>query len=252
METDNSLVCFKAISDFVTELGQLFSKKQKSLKCYVRLISKTTLCNEKPINKHIKAFKKFCANNRDAVMIKNSKQLVDNKISYSDNVYIDMTEIFKLADQETTEVIWKHILYINSLVDPSEEIKKILDETLSKGKTGTKEVNFIKSLTEKMSKIKMDDNADISALTNSGILPDMMASVTSGLSDGSLDIRNMLGAIQSMTQTLAGDDPQAQGIIGMMSSMIESGLGQLDQGRNTEIEMAEIDKPEIEVIDNKE
>ena len=46
MSTDNSLVNFKAIVDFVNNLGEMFSKEQHSLKLYSHLLNKTTLSHE--------------------------------------------------------------------------------------------------------------------------------------------------------------------------------------------------------------
>ena len=43
-QQDNiDLLCFKAISEFVNDLGEIFSNRQHSLKLYSRLIKKTTL-----------------------------------------------------------------------------------------------------------------------------------------------------------------------------------------------------------------
>ena len=59
INNDNSLICFKAISNFTTELGELYSKQQRSLKLYSRLINKTTITHDNSIKKHIDAFRKF-------------------------------------------------------------------------------------------------------------------------------------------------------------------------------------------------
>ena len=52
INNDNSLICFKAISNFTTELGELYSKQQRSLKLYSRLINKTTITHDNSIKKH--------------------------------------------------------------------------------------------------------------------------------------------------------------------------------------------------------
>ena len=83
MTTDNSLICFKAISNFTTELGELFSKKQRSLKLYCRLINKTTISHDKPIQKHILAFRRFCVANREAIVKKDVNSIIVSKIQYS-------------------------------------------------------------------------------------------------------------------------------------------------------------------------
>ena len=114
MNSDTSLVCFKAISNFTTELGEAFSKQHRPLKLYRRLINQTKITHEQPIRNHIDAFRKFCVANREAITSKDAKKIEKPKISYSNRVYIDMSEIFKLADRETTSVIWQHILCISA------------------------------------------------------------------------------------------------------------------------------------------
>ena len=94
MSTDTSLIIFKAISNFTTELANSFEDKQRSLKLYSHLINKTTLAHEKPIEKHIDAFRTFCVTNRDAIVAKNHKLLTNHVITYSDRVYINMLNIF--------------------------------------------------------------------------------------------------------------------------------------------------------------
>ena len=75
MNSDTSLMCFKTISNFTKELGELFSKQHRPLKLYCRLINKTTIVHDKSIKKHIDAFRDFCITNREAIMSKNSSGL---------------------------------------------------------------------------------------------------------------------------------------------------------------------------------
>ena len=72
MNSDEIILCFKAISDFTTELGELFSKKQHSLQLYCRLISKTTIVHDESIKRHVNAFRIYCNNNREAIMNKDA------------------------------------------------------------------------------------------------------------------------------------------------------------------------------------
>ena len=110
----SSLITFEAISNFTNDLGEVFSDKHRPLKLYIHLINKTTLQHKDPIIKHIDAFRKFCTANRDAIAEKNVKKLVEEKISYSNRVFIDMKQILNMADKETSNVIWKHLLTISA------------------------------------------------------------------------------------------------------------------------------------------
>lgn len=226
MDSDTSLICFKAISNFTTELGETFSNQHRPLKLYRRLIDQTKITHEQPIKNHIDAFRKFCVVNRDAITNKDAKNFVKPKISYSNKVYIDMSKIFKLADRETSSVIWEHILCISALVDPAGKAKEILRENLAAGKTGGDETNFLTDIIDKVES-HVDPNSNpmeaVSSIMKSGIFTDLIGGMNQGLSDGSLDLGKLMGAVQGMVGQLgdqAGGDPQVAGAMNMLSTMM--------------------------------
>ena len=234
--TDNSLICFKAISNFTSELGELFSKQQRSLKLYSRLINKTTLVHDNSIKKHIDAFRRFCITNRDSIVSKDSEKLVMHKISYSQRVFIDISEIFTLADKDTKNVIWDHLLCISALVDPAGKAKEILRENLKSGKTGNDETNFLSNIIDKVEE-HVDPNANpmeaVSSIMKSGIFTELIGGMDKGLSSGNLDIGKLMGAVQGMVGKLSnsggegsdgGPDPMSM-ITSMMGSMGNLGGG---------------------------
>lgn len=226
MDTDTSLVCFKAISNFTTELGEIFSNKHRPLKLYNRLIEQTKITHEKAILKHIDGFREFCVTNRDAIINKEYKKFTVEKISYSKRVYINMSEIFNIADKETAQVIWDHLLCISALVDPAGKAKEILKANLASGKGGGSETNFLSEIIDKV-EANVDPNANpmeaVSSIMKSGIFTDLIGGMNQGLSDGSLDIGKLMGAVQGMVGQLGeqtGGDAQASGAIDMLSSMM--------------------------------
>ena len=237
MKTDTSLVCFKAISNFTTELEELFSKQQRSLKLYGRLINKTTIVHDKSIKKHIDAFRNFCVSNRDAIMSKSYSNLTMRKISYSQRVFIDMVEIFKLSDKETSNVIWEHLLCISAFVDPAGNAREVLKKNRDEGKAGGTETNF---LTDIISKVEENVNPDaspmeaISSIMQSGVFTDLIGGMNNGLSDGSLDIGKLMGAVQGMVGQLGektGGDPQAEGAMNMLTTMMGNMGGIAENGK---------------------
>jgi hypothetical protein len=233
MTTDTSLITFKAISNFTNELGELFSNQQRSLKLYCRLINKTTISHDKSIQKHINAFRDFCITNRDDIVNKSTK-LTMNKILYSQRVFIDMSEIFNLADKETAKIIWEHILCISALVDPAGKAREILKKNLEEGKTGNQETNFLTDIINKVeSHVNQDANPmeAVSSIMQSGIFTDLIGGMNSGLSDGSLDLGKLMGAVQGMVGQLGeqtGGDPQANNAMNMLNTMMGS-LGGLEK-----------------------
>ena len=204
MSTINyELIAFKAISEFTKELGGMFTSTDKnhSLKLYEHLLNKTTLSHDKAIKKHITAYKNFCIANRDAILQKDSTLLVENKVMYSTRVYIDFLNIFKEADKDTANIIWKHLLTISALVDPAGKAKEIL-----KNNVDTKEANFLSDIINKVeSNVNPNSNPleAISSIMSSGVFNDLITGMNSGIQNGDLDLGKLMGTVQTMCSSLS-------------------------------------------------
>lgn len=223
--SDNILITFKAISNFTNELGEMFAKKQRSLKLYCHLINKTTIAHDKPIQKHINAFRAFCVANRESITQKN-EELKITKILYSQRVFIDMEEIFKIADKETKDAIWSHLLCISALVDPAGKAKEILKKSIEDSKSGGGESEFLTNIIDKVEQ-HVDPNANpmeaVSSIMQSGIFTDLIGSMHNGMSDGSLDLSKLMGTVQNMVSSLGEQtegDPNMPNPMSMISTMM--------------------------------
>ena len=215
-------------------LNEEFGSRNKPLRLYARLIEQTTFSHELPIQKHVHAFTQFCINNREAILAKNAEHLTQPKISYSDRVFINLKDLFKLADADQRLVMWQHILTISALVDSAAKAKQILKKTAKKG--AAKEVNFLTEMIDKVEKnINMDQvNNPFEAITqimSSGVLTDLIGSMNQNISSGQLDMSKMFGAIQGMIGTMTKEQPEmGQMINGLMQSL--GNLGQ-NQGQSS-------------------
>jgi hypothetical protein len=228
--SNNLLITFNAISNFVSALSDLFGKQQRPLKLYGRLIGKTAITHHESITKHVNAFRQFCIQNREAIVAKQSTKLTLNKISFSDRLYIDMSDVFKKSeyDKDTTSVIWQHLLCISALVDPTGRAKEILKENLSKNGNdkNASESDFLSNIIDKVEST-VDPNADpmqaVASIMQSGVFTDLISGMTTGLQSGSLDIGKLMGAVSGMVGKLNGQangDPQANNMINMVTSMM--------------------------------
>ena len=228
MSTDTSLITFKTISNFTNDLGDVFSEKHRPLKLYVHLINKTTLAHDLAIQKHIDAFRLFCVANRESISKSSpSPKLSKEKIIYSKRVFINMKDIFQMADAETTRVIWKHLLTISALVDPAGKAREILKMQAENGEGG-EEINF---LTDIISKVEANVNPNsnpmeaVTAIMQSGIFSDLVSGMGSGLQDGTLDLGKLMGTVQKMVTKLsddAGDQEGGEQAMNMINTMMGS------------------------------
>ena len=204
--TNYDLIAFKAISDFTKELCENFTSKDKnhSLKLYVHLLNKTTLTHEKAIKKHIDAFRDFCVSNRDAITNKNQALLVTKNVVYSTKVYINFSSIFKDADIETSNIIWKHLLTISALLDPAGKAKEIL-----KNNKDSKEANFLSDIINKVESNVNPNSTNpleaISSIMSSGVFNDLITGMNSGIQNGDLDLGKLMGTVQTMCASLSTD-----------------------------------------------
>ena len=223
------LIAFKAISDFTKELCENFTSNDKdknhSLKLYEHLLNKTTLSHDKAIKKHIEAFRLFCIENRDAIKSRNPSLMTNNKVSYSSRVYIDFSSIFKDADKDTSNIIWKHLLTISALVDPAGKAKDIL-----KNNTDSKEASFLSDIINKVeSNVNPNSNPleAITSIMSSGVFTDLVAGMNTGIQNGELDLGKLMGTVQTMCSTLSSDidkksDNVPENPINMLSSLMSN------------------------------
>jgi hypothetical protein len=221
--TDTSLITFKAISNFANCLEEVFGTEHRFLKLYAHLINKTQIGHEKPILKHIEAFRLFCTSNRDAFETKDYKKFVTKSITYSERVYIDMELILSKADRDTTNVIWNHLLTISALVDPTGKAKQLLRE--SKDKNNGIEANFLTNIIEKVEQ-NVDPNANpmeaVTSIMQSGVFQELVTGMGQGLQNGDLDLSKLMGTVQNMVGGMSGsgDGDGNNNPMAMMNTMM--------------------------------
>ena len=216
----DTLLPFKAIHTFVMSLNEEFGARQKSLRLYARLIEHTTFspAHELPIRKHVQAFTSFCTRNRDAIYEKEANRLDFPRIEYSERVYIDLKELFRIADADQRQVMWQHVLTISALVDGTGRAKQILKENQEAPKSN--EGDFLSSILDKVEKtVKLDNTSNpmeaITQIMSSGLFSELMGSMNSQVNAGQLDLGKMMGMVQGMMSTITKDNPQ-------MSQMLET------------------------------
>lgn len=235
---DTNYKVFSHISDFVCDLADLYGKNQHSLMLYKHLLDKTKITHKDAIRKHIACFRDFLKKNKEAILEKNHELLKLNDIMYSQKVKIQMDEIFKIADDDSKKAIWGHLLVLYNDYDPNNETISLLKKTL---KTTEKEENFISSIVEKIEK-NVDPNASdpltaIMGLMNSGVINDVVASITNGFQDGTIDINKLVGNVKetmstsgidinnissNLSNTLSSSGIDLQNVVGSLSEMLKN------------------------------
>jgi hypothetical protein len=227
---NNSILVFKAITSFITDLHNEFGSKYKGITLYHRLLEKTGLVHTGPIMKHIECFTIFFSKNEDAMKTQEASKLVETRIIYSERVYVDVLNVLQNTDKDSSLIIWQHLLNIWGLIDPSSHAKNTLKELLKEDES--KESDFLSNIIQKVeqsvdpSKLNTNNPMEmVSSLMQSGTFNDLISGMQKGLSDGSLDMGKLMGSVQGMMSKMSPDGqmpPELAGMMNMMGPMLNN------------------------------
>jgi hypothetical protein len=219
---------FKAINNFVTEINKEFGAKYMEVALYNRLLEKTGVNNRNAVLKHIDVFKSFFQNNRNAIE-KKETTLIKPCISYSDKVFLNIQKLLDDSNSDTRKIIWDHLYYIWNLIDPTGQAKKLIKENTGDSLEG----DFLQKMVEKVSSVVAEKNPSPDSnpvdmamdLMKSGVFSDMVNTMSSGASNGKLDINKMFTTVTTMINKMSPDGkvpPEIGNMISMISTIIPS------------------------------
>ena len=197
---------YKCIKTYVNNLDECYGEDLVNIRLYNNLLKKTTSSHTEAINKHIKLFSDFCDVNEKIILDNEYNNLVNSKIKFTENVYLDVNEILEMCDDDSEKKnMWKHLQLMCSVNNPSINAKEILF------KKETSETNFLKNMMDKVesSVDNMDSSNPMEAITgmmSSGVFSELVGSMTSGLQSGDLNIGNLLGTVNEMVGSMNIDE----------------------------------------------
>lgn len=225
---------FSAIKSFVTEIKNIYGNDYKHLALYGRLLEKTEVVNEIPVQKHISAFRKFVLTNRDGILNKDESLFKIQKIKYNDKVHFNIVHVLKLADNDSRGVIWEHLLVLSALLDKNSDAKNqlilqrnqqsksqqpnvlmpmmnmITNMLMSETGGNSSGMPDLSGLSALLQTTSTDNNSSgsgmpdiskiLSLLTNSDMLSKLTATITNSVSDGKIDLNSILSSFREITQ----------------------------------------------------
>ena len=219
-KTEDTIVLFKCIVDFIHSLREMFGKQQHSLELYDLLMEKTGIVHQEPIKKHLQIFRNFVSENEIAILESCEEKMTQWRVDYSEKVYIDLKEIFQSSTIEDKNTIWQHLLTLLAVLVPTSNAKNVLKEQKNKQKQKkNSEGDFLKNMIQKVEQhvdpsMASDPTQMMSGILSSGLFTELMNDMNNGMSNGDLDLNQMMGSLQ--------------GMIGNMSHMLD-GMNQNQQ-----------------------
>lgn len=216
---------FPAITSFVEDLGESFASDNHPLALYERLITKTKLVHKDAVEKHISAFRTFYHANKD--VIADCKPEFKENIVYSSKVYINMNDVFKIdMDSDTRSAIWNHLHVIATLFDTTlPKVKPAGGSAIIPLIEGeSEEDKFLNKVISKVQTHVTDDTTDpqaaISDILSSDLIPELVGTINSGMSNGTFNLGKMLSSVEKMVGTIGAGDPQAGEAMGMLRGLM--------------------------------
>jgi hypothetical protein len=228
----NELKAFQTIYDFVINLHDYFSSVKhtsiRPLKLYHRLISNTGFKDDVNIRRHIDVFEAFCKSNREHIKNR-TYPLTSARVQFSENIYIDVNYFLTKSDTEATQnTIWEYILAISAYVDPDGRAKDHLLEIVNKNNSGSQEDNFISTMMQQVSGLvsESDDMSNpmamIGNIMGSGVMDNLVSSMTQTIEQENLDIQKLMGGVNTIIGSLQkeiekSDDPMMKQMLGLLN-----------------------------------
>lgn len=228
---------FSAIKSFVIEIKNNYGNEYKPLALYGRLIEKTEVSNEVPVQKHINTFRKFVINNREAILNKDESLFKVQKVKYNDNVYFNIAHVLKMADNDSKTGMWEHLLVLSALLDKNSDAKNQL--MLSRTQSQSQQPNVLMPMMNMLSNMLMGDMMGggsggggggenplgglasllggvgegsgggtpdlgkiLSTLMNSDMLSKLTSTFSNSLSDGKLDLNMLLQSLGEVSEDM--------------------------------------------------
>ena len=212
----NKDLLLKKFVQFVEDLNNVFGQKTKSIKMYSIVLSKLFELSENTeqkndtqdrINQHISILQNFLSVNNDAIIKQDQSLLKESKLKYSDSIYIDIEMVLNHSEEKSA--IWKHLLLLTSLSEPSSKAKDVLTNLLEEDSEENKIIKNIASklespeIMEKLGGMNMSANPFdmISTLTSSGLMDSIMGGVSGDIQK--VNPKKLIGTMRNMLDAIS-------------------------------------------------
>ncbi len=213
-EHSNLLKPYHAIQMFVHEMNELYGDSYKPLAMYSRLLDRTEDRHEVAIQKHVQAFRKFVIANRKAILDKNDFDMRVQKVKYSEHVFVNVHTILGMADTETKEAIWQHLLVLSAMLDANSAAKRQIQQQQS---VGTNPDAMLSGIMEMVSNVV---NSGLGGADGSG-------SGSGGMGGSGMDGLNLGGLLGSLGSLgglgLGGSNGDFGGMLNQLTNSGSSG-----------------------------
>ena len=227
MSQDKFFNAFCKILNFVNELNNVFGSKYKNIKKYYNLLKKSQT-KSFAVSKNASIFESFVTKNKAFIVEKDiSKLESDNIVFTENNVFINIRQIMNESDDETKDIIFKHLQVISYSLSGDEKVK----EALLKDKDNDNEGKFIDTFMQKVTNVFEKENYSdpLSAtfgLLQSGLFNDVVQSLSSKSKSKEISIDKLVNKLQSTMTNMSNELSNSGVDVGPLNqlSQLSSGI----------------------------
>lgn len=214
----SNTVVYPRIVAFVNALAEMYANEDREIAKYNRLLQKTNPeTHQSAVAQHIDAFRAFMAANEEA--LESQRIPFDHPIiAYTDNVRLDMNQVFGESADNDHSVIWKHLLVLWAFLCPDSNARGVLQryrDRLEEEKTmndplagidtdsaeGQMLANVIGAAANATNPQEM-----MGSIMNPNFISGMLGAVTSGSLDPKKLVGMTMGLLENVQQHMPTED----------------------------------------------
>lgn len=178
---------YSAIRGFVRALRDLNPGKKDGIALWATLLDKPT---EDTRIKAVTVFQTWFYQNVDAIKDRDMSKFTMNAIKYPKTKKVKFSMFTVLKNSDDPESVWAHLTYILSLINPDEDVLKMVDEL--KNSSNDAESNFFQEIvgglvTNMEASQEQDPNKLLANLTSGGAMVDVISKIQHGVESGSMN-----------------------------------------------------------------
>ncbi len=203
--TDNtSVMLFKAIITFMSDLNETFGTVSTPLHLYFKNLEQVRFTEPGKIEFHNNLIRAYCNENETGIVTRDFSAFKSTRLQQTDRAFVDFEYIFRVATEEQKGYIWAHFLTLLAIVRPQSEAKTTLQElslTLPQAVDTSQGAdlftNIVKKIEKEVTHMDTDNPIDlVSKIMQSGTFSEIVADLTAGVESGQIDLSQLLHSVK--------------------------------------------------------
>ena len=195
---------YQSFFKMIQSLDEVFGDTNKPLHLYAHLLNKITSQHGGAVERNCMIAKTFFTCNEVGISKHDITQFEDPCLRYSDKVYVDFAAIFQVADEDSQNQIWKHLLTIQiHLGSNAESAKRQLQQLYNNPVNNDNIMSFFNQngdMGDIFKALGGDQFAkSIQSIMESDNFKSLMNDVKGKIDNGEIDISKLSSVVSNLT-----------------------------------------------------